>query len=101
MSVNSSIKFDYSSVSFGLDKVQSHFLHTNSRAPRYVKMFKRNPPIDGSGWKQGVEITFSLQVPYVECFLQTFRKEGERWGIEGDIEVWKGEESKINVANEA
>ncbi|KAH8923073.1 hypothetical protein BT69DRAFT_1219480 [Atractiella rhizophila] len=93
LAVNSSIKFDYSDVSFGLEKAQSHFLHTITESPRYIKMFQRNAPLHGGAWGKGVEISFSLQPAYMEPFVQKFREEGKRWGIEEEIEVWYGGES--------
>jgi hypothetical protein len=83
-------RFDYLAANFGYPG-QVHFLHTLIRVPRYIKMFRRNPPLfshqEGGNWTPGAELSFNLGVEEVNPFIERFKELLESEGVEGGIEV--------------
>lgn len=95
LTLNSSWRFDYTSAHFGFGSDKAHFLHNVFKAPRYAKMFQRNPPIRLADDRavessRGAEFTFYLLPKHKPLFLQALETQWRLFNLEGSIEVFDG-----------
>lgn len=93
--LNSSWKFQYTSAHFGFGEDKTHFLHTVFKAPRYAKMFRRNPPmpLDRNGRRtkkhrtESIEFTFYLLPSDRDDFLTCLQNQWMALGMQEPVEI--------------